>query len=100
MKHREIQNSSYPRDSQYPLPNSESQDFRPCPMCANEDQGTLKCLHCGEYSCLECDENFIWEKITATGQGPVVFNVPRKIETYNIASLLFIVLVILFLFIH
>jgi hypothetical protein len=100
MKQKKIHESYHAGDSQCPSPFSDSQDYRTCPICANEDNGTLNCLHCSEYSCLEGDEDFIWEKITATGQGPIFLNMPRKIEASNIASLLFIGLVIVFLFIH
>jgi len=100
MKQKEIRDSYSSSDSQFPLPVSESLDYMTRPICGNEDNGTLKCLHCSEYSCLECDENYIWDTVTATEQGPMFFNMTRRIETYNIASLLFIVLVILFLFIH
>jgi hypothetical protein len=100
MKQREIRDPYNSSDSQCPLTFSESPDRVTCPLSGNEENGTLKCLHCGEYSCLECDENFIWDKITAPEQGSMFFTIPRKIEAYNIASLLFIGLVIFFLFIH
>lgn len=100
MKQREVKDVFFSGDSQFPLPVSESQGHMTCPISGKEENGALKCLHCGEYSCLECDENFIWDKITATEQGPMFFNMPRKIEVYNIVSLLFIGLVILFLFIR
>lgn len=101
MKEREIQDSYNSSDSQWNLQVSESPDHISCPACCgHEENATLKCLHCNQYSCLECDEDIMWDTVTATEQGMMFFNMPRKIEAYNIASLLFVVLVILFLFIR
>jgi hypothetical protein len=112
MDKRDIQGSCVLCDYQFSIPISELQDGMTYPFCGIEADIEVKCPRCGgkisaknpdleRYSPdMETKGEYIWDRAKTSGEGQMVVLKKGKIAAYDVVTLLFLMLIILFMLIQ